>query len=529
MRSLNIILITILIPACLASCNPQNFFHPDLRSSVEKSWNKWTSENNVYTPEDPDQSSWEFSYHPLIYFAWVYKGNQSTNRDLETRLRELSVTYWTLDQDLTNQVAEGNTSFDRERFLGLINTEEVRTRTSELIDEGVTAIYAYARAAIEPLKDSHADLPEQALRLLGKLYETRNDLLEIPATLPAADDDTQWRDWLHTVLAATGSDGVRAILDWDKEIESLQDIAPDQPFWDGRLTHAMTLRPLQLARSESLPGFTAELAAFHSGGQVSEFGKWMYWDLAVTVWEKGGMFPYTDDDLTEIVNLLIKDGLFSGPTGDGEDAPAIADALGKTPSIEWINVISQIADLQNPAPERIDLCYSAISQMFQNPDTSWLTSREAAESLKDRFLSVLDSGTNISNTELLKLYAGILLAFQSDTARRLNVALTHDDMVRIHLDFIAFMKTLTDTDERASALRLFQWGIMQPDFTSTLEDSSQFFGPLTEIYTDWGQTTTYDTSRTSDEEFGILYRYFGRVLGLGIPWDFITGGAGTSE
>ncbi|MCX6645700.1 MAG: hypothetical protein NTY09_05000 [bacterium] len=528
MRYLQILLIMILIPACLAACltrSPYSDFEP----TVLNFWNGWISEGNVYTPENPAQSSWKLSYHPIIYFAWEYKGNQSVNRNLENQLRELDGTYWTLDQDLTDQVAEGNTSFDRERFLALIEDEQVRERTSTLIDEGVTAIYAYARAAVEPLKNAHPDLPEQVLRLLGKLYETRNDLLEVPTTQPVVDEDTKWRDWLHTVLAATGSDGVWAILDWDKQIENLQIMAPDQPFWDGRLTHAMTLRSLQLARSSALGTFVSDLAQYDNGGVVSGLARWMYWDLAKTAWEKGGMFPYTEGDVSAIVDFLIEKGLLNGPMSEGGEARSISDALGRAPSMDWINELFRVAELQTTPQERRDLCYSAIAKMLQSPDLNWLTNSESAGWLKEKILAGLDNRSLIGNAELLELYAGVLLAFQSETARRLDVELTHDDLMRIHSDFIAFMRTLTDTDECAAALRLFQWGIMQPDFTSTLEDSTVFFGPLTEIYNDWGQSTTFENSVTSEEEFGIIYRYFGRVLGIGIPWDFITGGDGVSE
>ena len=524
MRSLKIFLI--LICAILPACNPANLLQQDLRSSVDKSWQEWVSENGDYTPENLDESPWKFSYHPIIYLAWKYKGSLRTDSDLETRLHELNDGYWTLDRDLSDQVAEGNTSFDRDRFLALIDDTTARDRTSMLIDEGVQAIYAYARAVVEPLRNTHDDLPEQVLRLLGKLYSMNSGLLEVPTSRPVIDDETKWRDWLHAVIAACGEDGVNAILVWDGEIESLQDLAPDQPFWDGRLTHAMTLRSLQLARHEALQPLISKIQPYHEGGEVPYLEKWIYWNLVKTAWEGGGMYPYTDEDTSTITDVLIKDGLLDGPMGEGEEAQIIVNALGMAPSMGWIYALFQIGESQVTPQERRDLCWSSLSQMLENPDTSWLTTSETATWLKDHTLAVLDDRSFINNPELLRLYSGVLRIFQSRTARNLDVQLTGDDLLRIHLDFIALMQTITDTDERAIALDLFRWGLMQPEFITSLSDSTDLFAPLTDIYYDWGETTTFDTSQTTDIEFGILYRYFGRVLGIGIPWDFITGGEG---
>jgi hypothetical protein len=491
---------------------------------VESSYARWTGENGEYDPQNTGQTSWTHSYHPVIWFAWIFKGDQRTNGNIERRLSELETTYWLLDDDISKQVAEGKTALDRERFLGLIGDETARQRTSELMDSGVQAIYAYARAAVEPLESEFNDLPEQVLRLLGKLYKDRSDLLEVPVGQPAIDDGTKWRDWLHTVLAATGGDGVRAILDWDREIESLQDIAPDQPFWSGRLTHAMTLRTLQLARSSALDILISELAPYHAGGQVSGLGKWVYWDLAKTAWETGGMWPYSEEDVKNtIVQFLIVGGILQGPMGDGEEARVAADALGRAPSYEWAIALLQVAEGQTTEQDRRDLCFSTVAQMLHIPINTWLTSPDAAMLLKGKILSLIEDRSLVNDKELLELYSGIMKAFSKEQASSIGAQLTSDELVRIHNAFLEFMPTLTSADDRAIALDFFTWGLMQPDFVAQNEEAQGYFEPLTTIYVDWGTSTTFENSRVTEEEFGILYRYFGRLLGFGISWNLEPG------
>ena len=520
MRFPKVLIFLFLFPGLLTSCQPGGIFQPDLRASVEKSYTDWVSEDDA---RDPDLSPWYETYHPVIYFAWVWKGRQPLDRDLENRLRELNEIYWNLDDELSAQIAEGKSILDKEGFLGMIDDETTRQSTLDLIDEGVPAIYAFARASIEPLLSEHNDLPEQILRLLGKLYKTRNDLLDVPAAQPVIDDDSKWRDWLQAALAASGEDGVRAILDWDSEIESLQDIVPDEPFWDGRLTHALTLRPIQLARSAALHPLLSKLEPYHNGGEVSDFDKWIYWNLAKTAWDIGGMYPYTDEDVPAIVDLLITNGILNGPMGDGEEAAIIADALVRSPSTEWIFALFQIADSQVTLQERRDLCFRTIAGMLQTPGGTWLPDSDSVSLLKDRVLEHLDDRSLVNNPELIEFYNGILMAFGSAKAREIGVGLDHEDMIRIHDNFIALLPTITESDERAAALGLFTWGIMQPDFVAQLEYPSPYFEQLMEIYVDWGATTTFDNPEISEAEFGILYRHFGRILGFGIPWEIITG------
>lgn len=518
MRFTTTLLILLTVVISTIACNPFSSRLGNLHDDVERQYIAWVSENGEYIPGDPDISNWPHPYHPIIHFAWVHKGGERVDRELANRLREMNDIYWALDDDLKKQVSEGKTSFDRERFLAIIDDEQLVARTSELIAEGVTAIYAFARAGVESVRTDRNNIPEEILRQLGSLYDSRSDLLDVPVGEPATDDDSQWRDWLHTALAATGESGVKAILDWNSQIESLQDLAPDQPFWDGRLTHAMSLRSIQLARRSALDTIFSELGQYRDGGGISDFHKWMYWNLARTTWDSGGMYPYTDDDVNLIVDFLMSGGLENGPTGEGEEAWVIADALGRAPSWQWANALFQEATSNITEQVRRDLCFTAIARMLHMPVKAWLTTTDSALLLKGKVLSQIEDRLLVSNGELLKLYSGILTAFSADQASFLDCELTDDELFRIHDAFIILLPELTIADDRAAALDLLRWGLMQHEFTLWHEDANRYYDPLTEIYYDWILTTTFENSETTAEQFTILLLNLRMILNIDIPW-----------
>jgi hypothetical protein len=501
MRFTTTLLILLAVVTSSIACNPFSKRSGNLHDDVERQYNDWISENGEYIPGDPDISNWPHSYHPILHFAWVHKGGERKDRELGNRLREMNDIYWALDDDLKKQVSEGKTSFDRERFLAIIDDEHLRARTSELIAEGVTAIYAFARAGVESVQTGRNNIPEEILRQLGSLYESRSDLLEVPVGEPVTDDDSQWRDWLHTALAATGGSGAKAILDWNSEIESLQDLAPDQPF-----------------RQSALDMIFSELGQYRDGGGVSDFHKWMYWNLARTTWDSGGMYPYTDDDVNLIVDFLMSGGLENGLTGEGEEAWVIADALGRAPSWQWAVALFQEAENNVTEQVRRDLCFSAIAQMLHMPVNAWLTTTDSALLLKGKALSHIEDRRLLSNEALLKLYSGILTAFSADQASFLDCELTDDELFRIHDAFIILLPELTIADDRAAALDLLRWGLMQPEFTLWHEGASRYYDPLTEIFYDWILTTTFENSETTSEQFAILLLNLRLILNIDIPW-----------
>ena len=346
--------------------------------------------------------NWKLFYHPMIYAAWEYKGRGRADRATEDLLRKGNTTFWALQDDVAKQSQAGGVTLNRQEFLAIIPDQPVRDETSKLIDSGVPAVHAFARAYIESIIPSHADLPQQILIQLGKLYTGKPELIEVESGEPTENDNTHWRDWLHDTLAGCGLAGVLTIVEFDHQMDDLQK-SVDANFWDGRLSIAYNLRSIQLARAQALEPIFRELEPLHQGGQVGGFATWMYYNLAYTLHSEGGLFPYSPDEITKI-NDLIQQGLVSGPLGDGEEAKTIADSIGQAPSVEEANRLFDLIGNASLPCERHELGYQGLAKMFLEPVETWASDPASQQTLRSGVIAVMEKGIlSCGNPPLIKI------------------------------------------------------------------------------------------------------------------------------
>jgi hypothetical protein len=501
------------------SCKPGYETQKDFRSEVQWIYQGLMEQYGQYDPKDPAASQWTFSYHPMIHAAWIYKSRLRVSRRIESQLRQGNDILWRLDGDLKAQVAEGATSLDRDRFLALIEDDGIRSRTLELMDSGIPSLNAFARAFIEPVAEGSQDLPEMILRLLGKAYAARPEICELPAAGPIEDADTRWRDWLHISLAASGKAGTSAVIDWDDQIDDLQDLVPDHDFWDGRLSHAYSLRTLQLAKGEAVDRILEELAGYREGGEVAGFHGWMYWDLAWSVGSDGSMYPYSEEQVARVSEFLIG-GLTDGPLGEGQEARVVADALGRAPSAGFFDRLVEFATNENLPCERRQVGYLGLATMLRAPLGRWADGSAGKDEYRRKSVAVVEKGGLLcGNVPLLEFYASLMTAFGPSEAASPDEKLTDEQMLGIHQAFVELLPELKTADERGLALDLLLWALVQPDFMIHHPELSHYRDIFLGICDDWMETTVFEGSVITGEDLERLITLFRHTLGEGSVWE----------
>jgi len=514
MRSIFYSLLPVLIILILSACEPGPMVQLDFRSEVQSIYSDLQAEyaETVEGEDGEAVSTWPYTYHQMLYAAWIYKGRLPVERGFQNRMREGNEIFWILNDEIVRQRESGATELNREIFLGLIETESWKAGTEELMDSGDNALHAFTKAYMMDGGDD-ADammVPEKILRLLGRLYEESPELCETTAEEDSTDPNVRWRNWLQIALAASGG-GV--VIEWDEELESLQELVPDQPFWDGSLTHAYTLRSIQLAGGSVLEPVLTTLTQYREGGEVSGFHGWMYWNLAYTLESGGGMAPYSDDQRNEVQDFLTN-GIESGPLGPGEECEVIADALGRVPSVGFAGVMINLAADGDVECERRKLAEKAVAGMLVIPPEQWIDSVETAGTLRGRVVDMLEGGSlECGNSPLLDTYVGLIAYYSPQYASIPGIEFTDDEMMRVHLAFMELLPELESAEERYKALDLTLWGIAQTDFMMVNPELSWFRGNFIAIHDDWSVTTTFEGSTVTEDDFVRMLMLFRNSLG----------------
>lgn len=458
--------------------------------------------------------NWDYSYHPMIYSVWVWQGKQRIDRESEKLLKDGNSIFQALRNEVRAQSEEGLVNLDRQRFLALIPDEKIRSETDRLImEEQVPAVHAFARAYIEHLLPDKTNLPDQIVVQLANLYKEHPELLEVPVGQPEENENSQWRDWLHDALAGCGLAGILKVFAINRQIEGMQKHVKEN-FWDGRLSIAYNLRVIQLARAQALEAILRELEPYRKGGKVSKLHDWMYYNLGWSLHTHGGLYPYSKEDL-ERINQFLEKGLREGPLGDGEEAKTIADALGRAPSLQEAGRLFRIIDDPNLPCERKQLGYIGLARMFQTPVLSWLNDVNSVDWLRERVMHVVELGTlPCGNNPLFKFYEGVLTGFTRTTGKQYPGSLFADnDLIRIHDVFIGFLPSLKTADDRASALYLLRWGLLQPEFMMRHTELGKYREQLLKIYANWVVSTTFEGASISEQDFNLLLQDFRDSLG----------------
>ena len=497
---------------------PQTVPGDDFRVETEFIYGDLMEEYGRYNPADPQMSEWRYSYHPMVHAAWIYRSKLLADSGFSNSMRSAGDTFWQLDANITAQIREGKQELDRDRFLGVIDDVELRARTTELMDDGIGSLNAYARAVMESIALRYENTPEMILNLLGKLYADNPEIAEMPVGTPEENDLSRSRDWLQIALAATGSDGVNALLDWDAKMESLQNLVPEENFWNGRLTHAYVLRTIQLAKAQALGPIMRELAGYRSGGTVSDFHRWMHWDIGRTIDGGGDMYPYTDEDRVNIDDFFTG-ALLEGPYGEGEEARVVAETLGRSPSMAIVDQFVTLARSTDLECGRRQLGYIGLTESFNVPFYEWLETIDAREQLRETAVQLLeDGGLECGNVPVLGLYSGVLFA-ASDRLQSVKPAwLTDNHMRRIHEAFIALLPDLVTADERAVALDLLIHDLLQPQFMMAHPELTRYREIFLGIYEDWSETTTFEDSVITEPQFAMMLGMFRTSLGYESQW-----------
>jgi len=523
--NLPLIIILLILPVLIISC-PEPV-RKDFYLSVQDIY--FDLEENEYNPENEGQAAWPYSYHPMLHAAWIFKGDEYAHSSIEEEFRRGNDKFWQLNSEIERQIAIGNETLDTEALFGLIVDDVVRNYTVDYYEnENIAPLNAYTRAFCElsGIDSETGSFPEvrsvvsQLLVLLGQLYTDRPDLCEIPKVAVEADDDSRWRDWLQRCLASTEM-SCREVIKWDLQLEKLQDLVPDEPFWDGSLTHAYTLRSLQLGESNSLEGLMELLDDNREDEIISGFESWIYWNLAYTVHSGNGLTPYSDDEVGRIGSFLFT-GLVEGGLGENEKAWVIADALGRAPSVYYAEILFTIIEDENISCERRQLCYSSLGNMFYVPLRTWLSDQETKTSMKARAVNILsEPDVGCGQVSVLKLYKGVMAAYKP----RLYGApedweFNHDDYVRVNESFRGFSDELDTAEERLRALDLLlmEGGVGQPDFLMFYKDHEEYYEFLADLHEDWASTTTFEGTDVDREDFDSLLRLFNNSLG---NWDIL--------
>jgi len=515
--SLLIILIFVL-NSCAKETGPE--VTGDFRSDVQSIYLDLVQENGEYDPSDPENSQWPYLYSPMILAAWQYRASDTdVSAEFEQVIIDGGDVFWLLGEELINQARSGMSTLDRGSFLALIPDPDIRAATESLMDEDINAHNAFVRAYVDDVTDSYPDAPEMIIDLLAKAYAESPELVEFTDSGEAVSDSTKWRDWLQMALAATGTEGMTELIRWIHEIEGLQDLVPDDDFWLANLTHAYSLRSIQLARSEALEIITDEVSGYREGGWVTEFHKWIYWNLAWSAHSGTGMYPYTMEQGAEIDILLIG-ALLTGPVGEGEEADVVADVLDVAPSFTMASAIVDILGSGEIVCDRRNLAMSALGSMLYTPVTEWYGYISEAVILRSSVVDLLETTDPECGTgPVLKLYHGMISSFTEDFGAMMDIAITDDEFVRLHDSFMRLLPSLETADERMSALELLLWGFFQPDFMMRNPEMSSLREDLLRIHEDWSQTTTFENSEVDEENFNRTLNAFLDTLGGPSAWE----------
>lgn len=482
-------------------------------------------EENQYNPENPGQETWPYSYHMMLYAAWVQIGKTDIDSDYEDNLRAGGDTYWELYGEIERQIDAGYDEFNEDELFGIIEDEQIRESALEYYhDHDISPLAAYTRAFgdyIESTLDPNFVVwaPNYAITLLGRLYTERPDLCDNPQNTPAEDEDSRWRDWLQNYLSSSEA-RCSVLIDWNRQISTLQELVPDEPFWDGRLTHAFTLRSLQRGGAFSLKNLMLHLQnARLEGRSVSGFLKWAYWNLAYTAYAGNSIAPYTDEDITEINTFLIE-GLKTGGTNIDEEAWIVADALGRAPAPYYAEQLFDIIDDENTSCELRQLCYTSLGNMFYVDPNSWLPDLTQREYLKDRAVDMMASpDTSCGVIPVMDLYKGVTRSFYPYLyGEPLDWELDHDDFVKINEAFRGMTPEFVTTEERVRAIDLLLTKIGQPDFLIFYDNADDYHSFLMELHTEWSESTDLEGSDMERDDVENLLRLFRNSLG---NWDLL--------
>ncbi len=515
-----VVLICVAIPVSIlfASCQPP-VTTADSEAAITEIYHRAIDEYGSYQPEDPDPETWPYNYHPLLYAAWVYEGRQRVDRQLKDCINDGLTAYITLLDDLQSQIAGDAPEFDSARFLGLISDDAVRGEAERFMNGGIMPLHAFARAWMAPIIEEYPDAPGAILTLLGKNFDGKPHLCRLAGE--NGDDGSAYatRDWLQLALGACGEDGVRAVLDFDNRLEDLQELAPFDDFWDGELTIPYNLRSIQFARAEALDAILENLDPYRTGGEVSGLHSWMYWDLAWSLGITGGVFPYSGEDF-ERVHAFLQDGLIRGPLAEGEEAWVIAESLGHVPSAGGAPWLLEVIENFDLPCERRKIGYVGLSAKYGSPVVGWESDQTVIEEFRARSVAALELGPfDCGNMPLLELFVSVNSAFRDVTRETPWVELTDSEMVRLHEAFIDLLPGLTTADERAKALGMASFELMQPEFMMAHPELSWFRDELIAIHNDWSETTSFEGAEITEDDFKVLLDWLGLTVDIeGTAW-----------
>jgi hypothetical protein len=458
-------------------------------------------------------NGWNYTYHPMILAAWEHKSRGRINSRIEALLESGNDTFQALSAEVSAQAAEGGETLNMDRFGSVISDQAVRDATVSLVREGVPAVHAYARAYMQSIIPGNSELPGQILIQLAKLYAEDPSLLEVPTGETTETDQTRWRDWLHDALAGCGLAGVLTALDFDHQIEDMQKYV-EEDFWEGRLSIAYNLRGIQLARSQALEAILREIEPYRKGGKVSGFHDWMYYNLAWSLHDTGGLFPYTEQDRQRI-DTFLQEGLETGPLGDGEEAQAIAKAIGKAPSTDEAGRLFGMINRENLPCERKQLAYTGLAAMFLVDLGSWAPDPTSQEWLRNGVMGIVEKGAlPCGNGPLFKFYEAVLTGFTKNTGPQYPGSLFSDEqLIKMHETFIGLLPGFKSADDRASALYLLLYGFLQTEFMMRHPELGRYRDTLLQIYDDWSTTTTFENASIGEEDFRSLLQDFRDSLG----------------
>jgi hypothetical protein len=310
------------------------------------------------------------------------------------------------------------------------------------------------------------------------------------------------------------------VIEWDNEIEELQDLVPDQPFWDGKLSQAYTLRSIQLAGAAVADTVLTELGIYREGGEVSGFHRWMYWNLAYTLETGGAMNSYTSEQVARVEEFLTG-ALMTGPLGHGMEAEVVSDALGRAPSVYFAAGAFNLAGDTEVECDRRKLAYISLSKMFIVPLENWVPDMVTLEDLRAKLVDLLSIGPlACGDTAVLDLYGMGLDNFSPLYATIDGAAFTDDEMVRLHNSFVELLPELVTADERYNALDLLLWGMAQPEFMMAHPELSYYRENFLTICEDWAVTTTFENSKVTEDDFVRVLNLFRNSLGSSeVNWE----------
>ncbi|HDS30076.1 MAG TPA: hypothetical protein ENN67_03445, partial [Firmicutes bacterium] len=288
------------------ACTPRSPQDVERLKGILEIYNGLLEDYGPYYPDNPGESGWNFNYHPAIYATWVFEGKKNLETSFENKLKEGFKIFSALKKDLQNQISEGGAVVDKERFLSQIENQKLRDDTASFMDQGgILALHAFARAWAEPVISEFPDAPQKMLVMLGRNYTGRPEILLIDPVGVSDPLAIEWRDWLHTAIGACGEKGIGVILEFNRGLDDVnKTIVPFDDFWTGQVTMAYNLRAIQFGKAEALDLILNELGQYRDGGEVGKLHAWMYWDLAWSIHDPGGIYPYSDEDIRKVNEFI---------------------------------------------------------------------------------------------------------------------------------------------------------------------------------------------------------------------------------